>query len=51
MKKVIKKSNGTKITIESDDEELFETSVKRIEQELKKANQIRKIEPIDKIDI
>jgi hypothetical protein len=51
MKTTIVKPDGTRITIESDDEKLVNKTVKRINDDIKKANQINKIEPIERIEL
>jgi hypothetical protein len=51
MKKTIVKPDGTEITIESKDKKLVQRVANNLEAELRKANEIRKIEPIDRIEM
>lgn len=51
MKQTITKPDGTVITIESDDERLVKKVVKGIREDIKKANEINKVEPTERIDL
>lgn len=51
MKATITKPDGTEITIQSSDKKLVKKVVRGIKDDIEKANQINKVEPIERIDM